>query len=138
MKAKAATRPIPAAQCRHCGDPTHLGVDCPRIAKASRPSPLAKVHAVYGMEGLDAKERAVLLAMCYRAGESWPKCWAGHGDLSRLTAMSVSSCRRACESLKARGLLSWEARWKGRERDSNLYKLLFAAPPVKPLVKRSH
>ena len=98
-----------------------------------RPSPLDRQRAVYAIPMLSAPQKAVLLALAYRAGASWPRCWPSVRDLMDLASLSRRTCQRALRDLVAAGYVSVAHRRTPKgSSDSNVYRLELDAPRQPP------
>lgn len=83
---------------------------------------IAGIRWAYGVEGLSAPARAVLVALGYMANER-DECWPSQSTLARMTSLTDRTVRTALAALEADGLITRTPRHRGvgRGRTSDLY-----------------
>ena len=87
------------------------------------PSFLKRAEAVQFVD-LPGVQKAVLMWLAFRAGDSWPRCWPTVETLVNDTGFSRGAVRRALTALATAGHITSKRRWKGRNQTSNEYRLV--------------
>lgn len=83
---------------------------------------IAGIQWAYGVEGLSAPARAVLVALGWMANER-DECWPSQSKLAEMTSLTDRTVRTALAALEADGLITRtpQHRGFGRGRTSDLY-----------------
>ena len=96
------------------------------MADSSTPTWLDRTQAVEKVPNLSPRDFAVLLALAYFAGDSWPRCWPAVETVCAFTRYGRTAVINATNALDARGLIA-----KRRRRDvSDEYTMLIPGLPV--------
>ena len=92
---------------------------------------IAGIQWAYGVEGLSAPARAVLVALGWMADER-DECWPSQSTLARMTSLTDRTVRTALAALEADGLITRTPRHRdfGRGRTSDLYTVCRDARPT--------
>lgn len=86
----------------------------------------------FGLE-LGSALKAVLVALAHRADDKTNECYPGQVTLCAMTGLSPSTVRRSLAEVERLGLITRSARFAGRYRTSDSYRLLVGVPVSLPV-----